>query len=195
MLAKFLARPAIVEWLIRRAKRTPYLHLVDADGSVYMERYWLFNPYPPKSDGADRRWGNWLPSVRLHKIMREDRDRHMHDHPWNARTFILRGWYWEQREGVPGFIVRLDGTTATLKFGEYHRISRVSDGGVWTLFITWRHCGTWGFLVDGSKVPWRQYLVPEVQNDFVADTMDHAQLQALGRQQAASSYQSENGGA
>jgi hypothetical protein len=29
---------------------------------------------------------------------------------------------------------------------------------VWTLFITWRYQGTWGFDVDGSKVPWREYL-------------------------------------
>jgi hypothetical protein len=197
LLARFLARPAVANWLIQRAMRTPYFHLADADGSVYMERYWLFNPYPPKSDGADRRWGNWLPSIRLHKIKREDRDRHMHDHPWNARTVILRGWYEEQRPITDGYIStrRQTGETASLKFGQYHRISRVSDGGVWTLFITWRHRGTWGFLVDEKKVPWREYLGQAVQNDFVADTMDHAQLQAPGRQQAASSNQSENGGA
>jgi hypothetical protein len=168
MLARFFARPAVTDWLIRRAMRTPYFHITSADGQdVYMERYWLFNPYPPNSDGAGRRWGDWMPSVRLHKIMREDQDRHMHDHPWNARTFILRGWYREERErrvcGMSNWtptypVLREPGDTARLNFGEYHRIVQVSEGGVWTLFITWRKRGTWGFLVDGKKVPWRAYL-------------------------------------
>lgn len=168
ILSKLLARPAVADWLIRRAQRTPYFHLVGADGTVYMERYWLFNPYPPKNDGAGRRWGDWLPSVRLHKIMREDLDPHMHDHPWNARTFILRGWYEElRREVIEGerldhvidvLRVRRPSDTARLRFGEYHRITEVSPGGVWTLFITWRKRGTWGFLVNGRKVPWREYL-------------------------------------
>lgn len=161
LIARFLARPAVTDWLIRRAMRTPYFHLVDADGSTYMERYWLFNPYPPKSDAGKRRWGDWLPSVRLHKIMRADLDPHMHDHPWNARTFILRGYYWEQRRWQLFPRLRASGDTAELLFGDYHRITRVSPGGVWTLFITWRHRGTWGFLVNGRKVPWREYLKVE----------------------------------
>jgi hypothetical protein len=160
MLAKFLARRAVVAWLIRRAERTPYTHLVDPDGSVYMRRYWLFNPYEPHSDGRGRRWGDWLPSIRLHHIMREDRDAHLHDHPWNARTFILRGWYHEIRyePHADRYHIRQAGTTATLQHGRYHRIAQVSPGGVWTLFITYRYRGTWGFLVNGRKVAWREYL-------------------------------------
>lgn len=167
MIARFLARPGVVAWLIRRAMRTPYTHLSGPDG-VYMERYWLFNPYQPNSDGRGRKWGEWLPSVRLHRIMREDRDEHMHDHPWNARTFILRGWYWELRPMAPDHphygladgvhLYRGAGDTVALRFKEYHKIVQVSDGGVWTLFITWRYRGTWGFMVDGRKVPWREYL-------------------------------------
>lgn len=160
LIAKLLARPRVVDWLIRRAARTPYTHIAK-NGDVYMERYWLLNPYPADSSGK----GNWLPSVRLHKIMRPDQDRHMHDHPWNARTFILRGWYEEERvlytsSGADwiGCYRREAGTTAKLRFGAYHAITQVPAGGVWTLFITWRYRGTWGFLVNGRKVPWREYL-------------------------------------
>jgi hypothetical protein len=65
--------------------------------------------------------------------------------------------YVEQREdGVTW--VRNQGDTATLRYGEYHRIDRISRGGVWTLFITGRHRGIWGFKVDGVKVPWREYV-------------------------------------
>jgi hypothetical protein len=163
-LAWFLARPAVVDWLIRRAKRTPYVHITSRDGTeVYMERYWLFNPYETGSEGGARRW-KWLPSIRLHRIMRHDHDRHMHDHPWNARTFILRGWYHEVRQ-LPvrypedgRYIIRRAGDTAALRFGEYHRITAVPPDGVWTLFVTGKKRGTWGFLVDGRKVQWRTYL-------------------------------------
>lgn len=169
-LARFLARPAVVDWLICRAMRTPYVHITGPDGTVYMERYWLLNPYDPNTSGGEKRgWRALLPSVRLHRIMREDQDRHMHDHPWNARTFILRGWYWEVRPhgiehalhpwGSDGVhIKRSAGDTARLNFGEYHRITSVPAGGVWTLFITGKKRGTWGFLVDGVKVQWRAYL-------------------------------------
>jgi hypothetical protein len=175
VITKILAHPRIVDWLIRRATKTPYFHIVGADGTVYMERYWLFNPYPAASDGCSRRWGDWMPSIRLHKILREDQDRHLHDHPWDARTVILRGWYNEDRlvhhGPCPGLdwatmpvtssIVRYGrraSDTAPLHFGEFHKITEVSPGGVWTLFITFKYRGTWGFLVDGKKVPWREYL-------------------------------------
>lgn len=39
-----------------------------------------------------------------------------------------------------------------------HRISEVSEGGVYTLFISGKWRGVWGFLVDGVKVPWKKYL-------------------------------------
>lgn len=167
-IAYLLARPAVVDWLINRAVRTPYTHI---DG--YMMRYWLFNPYPTKSSGR-RPWWQFPISIRLHHILREDDDRHHHDHPWNARTVILRGWYREVRqhpkclpleesfrrllEPTGQFFIRKAGDTAQLRFGEFHRISEVSPGGVWTLFITGRYRGDWGFDVDGVKVPHHVYL-------------------------------------
>lgn len=168
LLARFLARPRVTDYLIRRAMKTPYTHLVGKDGSVYMERYWLFNPTQATSD-TGKRW-NWLPSIRLHWIKRRDLDRHKHDHPWNARTFILRNWYEEERitnypeiDPYPGLdpvdrFRRNAGDTATLAYGEYHAITAVHPEGVWTLFVMYRYRGTWGFLVDGVKVPWRKYL-------------------------------------
>jgi hypothetical protein len=162
LVAAVLSRPAVYEWLVRRAMRTPYSHITGPDGSIYMGRWWLFNPYPAKSDGRKRRWGDWLPSARIHHIMRPDTDRHLHDHPWNARTIILRGWYLEEKPakffGGHGLHERKEGYTGRLLFGEFHRIEQVAAGGVWTLFITWRYRGTWGFNVDGRKVPWRDYL-------------------------------------
>ncbi|CAH0234944.1 hypothetical protein SRABI130_02841 [Pseudomonas sp. Bi130] len=182
LVAKLLARPAIADWLIARAQRTPYLHIMSADGAeMYMGRWWLFNPYSRETHKPALWWCPW--SFRIHHIMRPDEDRDLHDHPWNARTIILRGWYREQRllraddpalhqllmsaseHGLPldtafqaaEYIDSLPGDTARLQHGEYHRIDTVSPGGVITLFITSKWRGDWGFLVNGVKVPWRTY--------------------------------------
>lgn len=145
LIAWLVSRRPVAAWLIERAKRTPYLHL---DG--YMKRWWLFNGY----DGA--RYRQYLPSIRVHHILREDRGAHLHDHPWNARTFILDGAYIEQREGDQSRMLQR-GDTAAILHGEFHHISAVSFGGVYTVFVTWGYQGTWGFKVDGHKVPWREY--------------------------------------
>lgn len=161
LIARTLAsNPRLVGWLIRRAQRTPYTHITSQDGQhLYMGRWWLFNPYGRDADGEQTPARiPWLPSVRIHHICRADQDRHLHDHPWNARTIILRGWYLEQLHGQIGMVGREPGYTGRLLFGQYHRIADVSPDGVWTLFITGRQRGTWGFLVDGKKVPWREYL-------------------------------------
>lgn len=161
LIARYVARPTVHAWLIE--KSTPYTHIYGPDESLYMGRWWLFNPYRTHGGGTGRKWADWLPSVRLHHIVRPDADRHLHDHPWNARTIILKGWYIEERpvagnENLRTVYRRGEGYTGRLLFGQYHRISKVSEKGVWTLFITWRKKGTWGFLVDGKKVPWREYL-------------------------------------
>ncbi|MGE1156879.1 hypothetical protein [Pseudomonas kitaguniensis] len=178
-VAKLLARPAIAAWLIARAQRAPYLHIMSADGAeMYMGRWWLFNPYSRDTHKPALWWCPW--SFRVHHIMRPDEDRDLHDHPWNARTVILRGWYTEERLDLATIADRLTpgrpllllpdeevyklttttrnpGDTARLNHGEYHRIDELSPGGVFTLFITSKWRGDWGFLVNGVKVQWRTY--------------------------------------
>lgn len=168
LIGRFLAIPAVTDWLIRRAEKTPYYHIVAKNGvDVYMGRWWLLNPYDRGTGKARNTWFPW--SVRIHHILRPDRDEHCHDHPWNARTFILRGWYREERlvghrDGEDRTVehTRIAGHTAAIRHGEYHKITEVGPGGTVTLFITGPYRGTWGFLVDGVKVQWRKYLgIPE----------------------------------
>lgn len=157
LIAKIVSHPKVFNYLLKKAKKTPYTHIYgEQDKELYMERYWLFNPYPKTGD--PRRY-NWFPlSIRIHKIVKPDNDRHLHDHPWNARTFILKGWYKEERSKGGRWYVRRTGDTATLNFGEYHRIIEICEGGVYTLFVTGKYRGTWGFLVDGLKVNYKKYL-------------------------------------
>lgn len=177
IIAWIVTRSVIKNWLIKRAMRTPYAHIKAPDtDDIYMFRFWLFNPYQFSDWRYNKKHIKWLPSIRIHFIMRADKDRHLHNHPWAARTIILDGWYAELREideaGVKnadfielsregesyaGFY-RKTGDTDTLKCDTYHRISSVSNGGVTTLFFTYAKQETWGFKVDGKQVPWREHL-------------------------------------
>lgn len=156
LIAWVVSREPIANLLIKQAHKTPYFNLPG-----YMDRDWLFNPY--NQETHQKRW-EWLPSIRVHHILRADLARHPHDHPWNARTIILGPYYKERRllcnlntGPIYEYFTRKRGQTATINFGEYHAIDEVPEGGVWTLFITFKFMGGWGFLVDGKKMPWREY--------------------------------------
>lgn len=179
-VAWIVSRKPVADWLIKRSKRTPYYPITSRDGTaLYMDRHWLFNAYGkgPNDTTLPGRWERWgLPSIRVHHILRADDDDHMHDHPWNARTIVLRGWYIEDRpvahEGdalstlwenkavvdVRERHWRKRGYTGQVLFNQFHRIAEVPPEGAYTLWFTWKYQGTWGFLVDGAKVPWREYL-------------------------------------
>lgn len=180
LVAFVLTFPPVRGWLYHRAFANPYAPIMSPDGSsLYMWRGWVFNPYGkgPDNKTLPARW-QWLPSIRLHIIYREDIDRHLHDHPWNARTIVLNGWYVEERliddrpqvpssgpnGTIDGFVkqsktfhIRNQGDTGRLLYGQFHRITKVKPGGVMTLFFTWPFRGDWGFLVDGRKVLFKDY--------------------------------------
>ena len=150
VIAKLLSNcPRVLNWLVTMAMRTPYYHLPG-----YMERYWLIQPRA------------WLPfAARFHFIKREDIDRTPHDHPWAFRSLILQGWYEEERIANPygiwptvTYARHEEGGTNVVGKGEFHRISRVSETGVLTLVILGRKQDSWGFLVAGHRIPWREYL-------------------------------------
>lgn len=162
LLAKLLARPAVADWIITRAMRTPYDWLAVADQGDqdrilrlppdttlwpgdywYMRRWWFLRLGPLQ--------------VRVHHIMAEDIGRDYHDHPWPFRTFILRGGYIERREGVRP-VWRKAGDTAAMGRGKFHRIAQVDQGGAWTLFCTWGQRKGWGFKSQsGQVIPHQEY--------------------------------------
>jgi hypothetical protein len=155
LAAKVVSRPAVAQWLYRRAQRTPYYHLVG-----YMDRWWLFNPIVTTVNGAGvpvktAKYPRCPVSVRLHHILRADKARDKHSHPGSFRTLIAKGWYVEARDD--GEYLRSAGDTAVLLVDEFHHISAVSPGGVWTIFIMWDWRGTWGFRTPSGFVPRADY--------------------------------------
>lgn len=164
----------LVDKLIAYAKRTPYTHLRNPDDTAYMERYWLV---PYEFERVLSFWrhplGRMLQrlgiAVRLHHIQSPDRDRVLHDHPWAFVSVVLRGWYIEERSSriQPNFhgnenelthvSSRLPLSIGLRWWTARHRISRVSPGGVWTLFITGPMMQWWGFYTPTGKVYYRDY--------------------------------------
>lgn len=152
LVAWIASRPMVARWLIRRAMRTPYVPIMSKDGkTLYMDRWWLFNPYEHKSAVDTRRWKS-LPSIRIHHIREPDSDRHMHNHPWRrARTIILDGHYCEHRLRKTKRWV-FPGSTHELHHDDFHRIGSVCYGGVYTMFITWGVGQDWGFMMQSGAV-------------------------------------------
>ena len=166
LLAHILALPRVHSILMSWAVLTPYTHL---DG--YMYRWWLVpNADPEAGPGCGPvDWRHrplaWLLQrrgimVRIHLILQPDPGQYPHDHPWDARTYIMQGSYVEERVEQKGFnqthvthTLRSTGETAELRHGEFHRISWVQPEGALTLFVAGEKQGDWGFLVKGRKIP------------------------------------------
>lgn len=167
----------IADYLIARAKRTPYFHLTG-----YMNRWWLV-PYtyagsaglPGDGTGAVS-WRRPVAkllqmlgvAVRVHEILRSDIGRDPHDHPWSYLTIVLKGGYVEERYDVEGQLVsaRWHGPGSVLfrRAGDLHklRLPRTEPTGelgayaeftATTLFITGRYRQRWGFQTATGKVP------------------------------------------
>lgn len=94
-IAFLIIRTSIASRIIASHNRLPaYFNL---DG--YMERWWWMPSFLLTYDAklaAYRPW-YWLPfRIRLHHILRPDADAVLHDHPFNWRTIVLRGFYVEE---------------------------------------------------------------------------------------------------
>jgi hypothetical protein len=132
-IAKFLAKDFVCNFLIRLAEKNPYSNIGE-----YMSRYWLV-PY------------SWrLPfAIRIQHIKKPDSEKALHDHPWNFRTFVLKGYYIEENT-FGGTRVITEGSTYKRYAHEFHRIARVDKTGVWTLFITGKKYNSWGLWLKSK---------------------------------------------
>lgn len=128
----------------------------------YMWRWWVI----PR---------NRFFNIYLHKIMRDDDDRALHDHPWWNLSILLKGSY---REVMPDLnacatpytriadlpvVVKLRkrGSVVFRRATASHRLE-VATGPVWSLFITGPVLRRWGFHCPKG---WRYYREFVATND------------------------------
>lgn len=103
-------------------------------------------------------------NVYLHKIMRSDDERALHDHPWWNLSIVLRGGYEEIMPRAtkwrgPGSVVLRRATAA-------HRlVIPIRNGGIrfcWSLFITGPKIRDWGFHCPQG---WRHWKIFVAESD------------------------------
>jgi hypothetical protein len=121
------------------------------DGSLYLRRFVL----------ARAPFG----SVYLHHIVRSDRDRCLHDHPWNSLIAVLWGGYREElgaADGSSQLVTRRPGSIRRMSAVTRHRVLLNERDGrevpAWTLFIVTRKVRQWGFWTPTGWVQWRTFL-------------------------------------
>lgn len=123
----------------------------------------------PADDPQLERWHvvprNPFGNVYLHRFLRSDDDRALHDHPWDNHTLVLDGCYLEHLESGET-ATRFAGDTVERSAHRAHRVE-IIDGPAITLFFTGPVVRDWGFWCGPSRpglavgshfVPWREFV-------------------------------------
>ena len=141
------------QWLPRLLSGRP--HQIIGEGSPYMLRWYVIPRNP-------------VLNIYVHKFLRSDDDRALHDHPWWFVSMILRGRYAEISEQP--LKVRRAGSIAYRPAEYRHRVellcapSALKGRGplmpAWTLIVTGRRVRTWGFWC--KTAPWKLTGPPNV---------------------------------
>lgn len=105
---------------------------------------------------------NPVSNVYIHRFLRSDDDRALHDHPWNNTSWVLSGEYLEHLadgesatrytgDVITRTALRPDGT------GTPHRVELVTDP-VLTLFFTGPIIREWGFHCPTGWKHWKDFV-------------------------------------
>jgi hypothetical protein len=84
-------------------------------------------------------------------------DRHLHDHPFNYMTLILKGGYWEHlQDGSRTWYG--PGSIRFAKANTLHRLELPEGQDAWTLFFTGTRIRKWGFQTEDGWIDFKTYL-------------------------------------
>ncbi len=104
-------------------------------------------------------------NIYLHRFLRSDDDRALHDHPWVNLSLLLQGSYTEHTIAAGGINHRqvLNAGSVRLRLSGRlaHRIE-LTSGKCWTLFITGPRYRRWGFhCAERGWVHWEDFTAPD----------------------------------
>lgn len=135
----------LITWL--RPDRLPD-EVIGGEDRPYIERWHIFRKWKIKV----------LENVYLHRILRSDDDRALHDHPWWNVSVVLQGGYYEVMPAVPDLYIygwrntikkwRGIGSIVFRSSKAIHRLELPAHAPreTWTLFITGPKVKEWGFF-------------------------------------------------
>lgn len=109
---------------------------------VYLQRWWIV----PRNEQQN---------VYLHRILRDDDDRALHDHPWANTSYLIAGRY---REITPeGAFIREPGSVIARQATDMHRLELIDSEPAVSLFFTGKKVREWGFDCPKGWVHWRDF--------------------------------------
>lgn len=135
-------------WLPRLCRGRPHqVILLDESEEPYLLRWYLL---------PHNRWLN----IYLHRFLRSDDPRGLHDHPWWFASLILAGSYMEVT--TAGRRRRRRGSFAVHRATHRHRVCLPIDAHgheipCRTIVVTGPHRRRWGFWCGERFVPWREF--------------------------------------
>lgn len=148
--------PALRTHVYRNVTRLPWwLRLAESRapdqriGPGYLDR-WYVIPH------------NRLFNVYLHRFIRSDDDRALHDHPWINFSYLLSGEYIEHTIAAGGVNHRKLYKAGDWKFrrAKYAHRVELTNGECWSLFITGPRIRQWGFHCEKGWVHWEKFTDP-----------------------------------
>lgn len=142
----------IYEWLLKRKHVVIDDECTVAAGIPLLHRWELLRFGP---EGKDFRGGT-VPaySLMLHCFLRNDNDRHFHDHPWSFLTFLLSPYI----EHTPHGIIRHRRFRLLYRPSGWQHWVEVIQPRTWTLLIHFRRHREWGFTTPTGWVHWKAYI-------------------------------------
>jgi len=96
-------------------------------------------------------------SLYVHKMVHDDDDRALHDHPGDNVSVLLSGAYYEHLENRRR-ISRIQGDMLYRKAEEKHRLEMVFTEQTISLWVVFHKRRVWGFWPDGQFVPWHDFV-------------------------------------
>lgn len=115
------------------------------------------------------KWCGW--QLALHKWLRSDDDRALHDHSADNVSLLLTGGYWDisYRDGKYRVDFRWPLIPYFRKAETPHRVRLLSNGKpVWSLWLRLPPRREWGFMCPNGWRHWRDY-VNNRSSDYYAD--------------------------
>ena len=108
----------------------------------YLLRWWII----PRNEQQN---------VYLHRILRDDDDRALHDHPWANTSYLIAGRY---REITPdGSFIREPGSIVQRQATDMHRLELIDGEPAISLFFTGPKVREWGFDCPNGWVHWKDF--------------------------------------
>ena len=136
------------DWLIARVTQRPADFVIGGADRPYLIRWYVIPRNP-------------IFNIYLHRFLRSDDDRALHDHPWTSLSILLAGSYIEHTISAGGIEVRTRRTAGDWKlrlFGSLAHRLELDRGECWTLFITGPRYRAWGFHCPKiGWVPWQKF--------------------------------------